>query len=233
MIDNILTEGTSVELKNGLQIGIRGNDGIYSEGMGCIENLIKNVKNLFSDNLVYVGPPSTVYSSDIVKVYNSDNEPIWTRETDFIHDAVHMAKDKALVMAMEELSELSISILNFENGIEDMENLAEEMVDVYITNEWVREYVFMQYREKLNTCECTVDTDINSILLSISKLTQQISKLIRDRADFKKLEYGLNEITKCLEIVKGRYNVKDTDLHRWFEYKKNRITSRIENNTLS
>lgn len=145
----------------------------------------------------------------------------------FNKSAINILGYKALVIAMEELSELQLAILNMKKGREDKNNLAEEIADVALMCHWISSYAQVELR--LNNYK---ETSIDNAIFNIAGLIQHVSKLIRGNVDKSLLGDSLERVFNGLSYIRKVYNVSNEDVEKWLEYKNNRIEKRIRENNL-
>ena len=60
-----------------------------------------------------------------------------------------------------------------------------------------------------------------------AELIQAISKAKRGKLDKNNLAEEISDVLICVEWIKDIYGIKEEDLKKWLEYKKNRIVSRL------
>ena len=66
------------------------------------------------------------------------------------------------------------------------------------------------------------------VMEECAELIQAISKELRGKSDKKHLAEEMADVYICLELLKQMYEITDSDLQEWNDFKKNREVKRIE-----
>ena len=144
----------------------------------------------------------------------------------------------ATVIAIEELSELKQAVTKFMRKKGDIVNLAEEIADVKIMEDWMRvAYSVPEVSLKFYTprCKCLI-----RCLQELSKLEVILEELLIDesRIEVLRSELGLRlaSVSDACDNIRELLKSYDTDLEshieEWFHGKMERISYRLENNEL-
>lgn len=64
-----------------------------------------------------------------------------------------------------------------------------------------------------------------------AELQKAISKFLRGKGDYENLCEEIADVIICLGWTQNAFNVENTDVQNWINYKTNRCLERIENKT--
>ena len=66
------------------------------------------------------------------------------------------------------------------------------------------------------------------VMEECSELIQAISKELRGKSDKKHLAEEMADVYICLELLKQMYEITDSDVQEWIDFKQKRAVKRIE-----
>ncbi len=155
---------------------------------------------------------------------------------DYIMDLYRRADnywgDKQQIMLFEEIGELTEVITNIYFPIDDGERLVDELVDVYIMLEqFAWKYDLDRVETIAQEMHANMHVRLINVILTISNLTQQTSRLIRGRASVPDMNLALARFDSLFKGLVKHYGLRTKIITR-YKFKIDRLEERIRGHEL-
>ena len=154
----------------------------------------------------------------------------------------HYGKEVQSTVCMEECAELIQAISKEKRGKSDKDHLAEEMADVIICIEMLKQIYNITedeiYSWIINKQERTIkrikkDVQSTVCMEECAELIQAISKEKRGKSDKDHLAEEMADVIICIEMLKQIYNITEDEIYSWVITKQERTIERIKRDVQS